>query len=65
MATQLLTVVEVAARLGLRAATVRKMLSRGNLPRVRPTKRAVRVREVDVETLIQRGLQNFPAGSTR
>ena len=65
MATQLLTVVEVADRLGLRVATVRKMLSRGDLPRVRPTKRAVRVRETDVEALILRGLQNFPHGAAK
>ena len=58
MATQLLTVGEVAARLGLRPATIRKMLWRGELPTIRPTtRRAVRVREEDLEALIERGAQ--------
>jgi excisionase family DNA binding protein len=64
MATQLLTVIEVADRLGLKASTVRKMLTRGELPTVKPTsRRAVRIREGDVEALIQRGLENFPHGA--
>jgi excisionase family DNA binding protein len=66
MATQLLTIPEVAARLGLQPATVRRMLSRGVLPRIRPTKRAVRVREQDVESLILNGYRlagtSDPAG---
>jgi excisionase family DNA binding protein len=57
MATQLLTVPQVASRLGLQPATVRRMLQRGVLARVRPTKRAVRVREQDLEALILRGYQ--------
>jgi excisionase family DNA binding protein len=60
MPTQLLRIGEVAARLGLRPATVRKMLTRGVLPRIRPTKRAVRVREIDVEALIRQGRQDPP-----
>jgi len=62
MATQLLTVPQVAARLGLQPATVRRMLQRGDLPRIRPTKRAVRVREQDVESLILNGYR--PAGTS-
>jgi excisionase family DNA binding protein len=56
MATQLLRIGEVAAQLGLKPSTVRKMLARGELLKIRPTKRAVRVREEDVEALILRGI---------
>jgi excisionase family DNA binding protein len=53
--SKLLRVEEVAERLGLKVPTVRLMISRGELPSVRPTKRAVRVREEDVEALIRVG----------
>jgi excisionase family DNA binding protein len=60
MATQLLRIGEVAARLGLQPATVRKMLYRGELPRIKPTKRAVRVREKDLEDFILRARAPLP-----
>lgn len=55
MMTRLLRVPEVAERLGLQPSTVRKMIYLRHLPVVRPTKRAVRVREEDVEALIRVG----------
>ncbi len=55
MASKLLRVEEVAERLGLKVATIRKMIYRREIPVVRPTRRAVRVREVDVEALIRVG----------
>jgi excisionase family DNA binding protein len=56
MATKLLTVEEAGVRLSLAPATIRKMLYRGELPRVRPTKRAVRIPEAAVEELARHGL---------
>ena len=53
---RLLKVEEVAERLGLKAAKVRKMILRRDLPVVHPTKRAVRVREEDIEAIIKLGL---------
>jgi excisionase family DNA binding protein len=55
MATKLLTVEEAGDRLSLAPATIRKMLYRGELPRVRPTKRAVRIPEAAVEALARHG----------
>jgi excisionase family DNA binding protein len=60
MPTQLLTVDEVASRLSLEPCTVRKMIYRGDLPSIRPTKRAVRVSEEALEALILRGTQKPP-----
>ncbi len=57
MTGRLLRVDEVADRLGLRPSTIRKLIYRSELPIVRPTKRAVRVREEDVEALIRMGYQ--------
>jgi len=46
---------EVASRLGLRVATIRKMRADGRLPSVRPTgKRAVRIPSDAVDALMQR-----------
>ena len=53
--SKLLRVPEVADRLGLQPSTVRKLIYLRQLPAVRPTKRAVRVREEDVEALIRVG----------
>lgn len=53
---RLLRVDEVAERLGLKPATVRKMIWRREVPVVRPTKRAVRIREEDVAAIIRLGL---------
>ena len=56
MTQRLLRVEEVADLLGLRTSTVRKMIYLRQIPIVRPTKRAVRVREEDVEAIIRLGL---------
>ncbi len=56
MSQRLLRVEEVADLLGLRTSTVRKMIYLRQIPIVRPTKRAVRVREEDVEAIIRLGL---------
>lgn len=53
-ASKLLRISEAAERLGLKPATIRKMLYRRELPVVRPTKRAVRIKEEDIEVLIKR-----------
>lgn len=55
--TTLLRPEEAAQRLGLKVATIRKLIYLRRLPIVRPTKRAVRIREDDVEALIRRGYQ--------
>ncbi|MBI3989227.1 MAG: helix-turn-helix domain-containing protein [candidate division NC10 bacterium] len=55
--SRLLRVDEVAERLGLKSSTIRKMIFRRELPVVRPTKRAVRVREKDLEALVRFGYQ--------
>jgi excisionase family DNA binding protein len=52
---KLLRVEEVAERLGLKVPTVRLMIAKGDLPSVHPTRRAIRVREEDVEALIRVG----------
>ena len=57
---KLLRVHEAADRLGLMPGTVRKLISRGHIPSVRPTKRAVRIREEDVEALIRVGYRPAP-----
>lgn len=54
--TKLLTVLEVSERLALKPATIRKMMYLRQIPVVRPTKRAVRIREEDVEAIIAGGL---------
>ncbi len=53
--SKLLRVEEVAERLGLKVSTVRLMIYKGELPSVHPTRKAVRVREEDVEALIRVG----------
>jgi excisionase family DNA binding protein len=55
--TKLLRVEEAAERLGLRPATIRKMLFRREIIGVKPTKRAVRIHEEDVEALCRAGYQ--------
>jgi excisionase family DNA binding protein len=55
MTTKLLTVEEAGSRLSLAPATIRKMLYRGELPRVRPTRRSVRIPESAVEALARDG----------
>jgi len=58
---RLLRIDEAAHRLGLKPSTIRKLITRGEIPAVRPTKRAVRVREEDVEALIRVGYRAAPA----
>lgn len=53
-ASKLLRIAEAAERLGLKPATIRKMIYRREIPVVRPTPRAVRIREEDIEALIKR-----------
>ena len=55
---RLLRIDEAAHRLGLKPSTVRKLVSRGQIPVVRPTKRAVRIREEDVDALIRVGYRD-------
>lgn len=52
---RLLRINEAADRLGLQPSTVRKLIRSGEIPSVRPTRRAVRVREEDIEALIRVG----------
>lgn len=52
---RLLRIEEAAQQLGLKPSTVRKLIYLGQIPAVHPTKRAVRVREEDVEALIRVG----------
>ena len=64
MFTQLLTVREAADRLKLQPTTLWRMIWRRELPIVRPTgRRAVRIREADLEALIFAGIQGA-SGST-
>ena len=56
--SKLLRVEQVAERLGLRPPTVRLMISKCHLPSVRPARKAVRVREEDVEALIRAGYRS-------
>lgn len=52
---RLLRIEEAAQQLGLKPSTVRKLIYLRQIPAVHPTKRAVRVREEDVEALIRVG----------
>ena len=61
--TRLLTIPEAAERLALKPSTVRKLIALQQIPAVRPTKRAVRLRESDIELLIRVGYRdNAQAG---
>lgn len=61
---RLISVNEVAARLGLSPITVRRLIHRGTLPHVRPTGRTVRVPEDAVEAIIT-GKAQTPPGCGR
>ena len=56
---RLLRIDEAAERLALKPRTVRKLIRLGKLPAVRPTLRAVRVREDEVEALIRLGYKSL------
>ena len=62
---RLLRVDEVADRLGLKPSTVRKLIYLRQIPAVHPTKRAVRVREEDVEALCRVGYRAGQRGGSR
>ncbi|WP_224249458.1 helix-turn-helix domain-containing protein [Hyalangium gracile] len=55
-AERLLTVREVAERLGVSTATVYGLCERGELPHVRVSN-AIRIRPADVEAFLSRGLR--------
>ena len=52
---KLLTVQQVAERLGLREATVRKLIFQRRIDTVRPSVRAVRVPESAVRKILEQG----------
>ena len=52
---KLLTVTEVAERLGLKEATIRRMILRRGIDTVRPSVRAVRVPESAVRRIWEHG----------
>ena len=57
MREQLLTIKEAAERCALSPATIRKWLYLRKLPSVKLGRRAVRVREGDLEALVRLGLR--------
>jgi len=59
---RLLRIEEAAHRLGLQPGTVRKLIYLGQIPAIHPTKRAVRVREEDIEALIRVGYRAANTG---
>jgi excisionase family DNA binding protein len=62
---KLLRAVEVAEQLGLTTSTVRQMIYRGELPAIRPTRRAVRVPSEAVDAITRlgsKGMQPVVAG---
>ena len=63
--SKLLRVDDVAERLGLQPSTIRKLIYLRQIPSVRPTKRAVRVREEDVEALCRLGYRPKPPEGRR
>jgi excisionase family DNA binding protein len=62
--SRLIRVDEAAARLGVSEITVRRMLSTGQLPCVRPRPRVIRVREDDLEALMRVGYRPVAADQT-
>ena len=53
----LLTVPEVAQRLRLKEATIRKMIFERRIDTVRPSQRSVRIPEMAVKRLLENGFQ--------
>ena len=62
MTEKLLTVSMVAERLCLRESTVRKMILQRRIDVVRPSRRAVRVPEGAVATILKRGFRPAVSG---
>jgi excisionase family DNA binding protein len=62
---KLLRAVEVAEQLGLTTSTVRQMIYRGELPAIRPTRRAVRVPSEAVDAIARLGLEGYAASCRR
>ena len=54
---QLLTVRQVAERLGLKESTIRRMILQRRIDTVRPALRAVRVPESAVQRIVQEGFR--------
>lgn len=54
---RLLTVVEAADKLGLKASTVRRMVLERRIDTIRPSQRAVRIPESAVRTIIKQGFR--------
>ena len=52
---RLLTVTEVAERLGLKEATIRRMILQRRIDTVRPSVRAVRIPESAIKAILERG----------
>lgn len=63
---KLLTVTEVAGRLGLKEATIRRMILQRRIDTVRPSARAVRVPESAVQKILDQGYRPAvpPQGGT-
>ena len=62
---KLLRAVEVAEQLGLTTSTVRQMIYRGELPAIRPTRRAVRVPSDAVDAIVRLGIEGYVATCRR
>ena len=54
---RLLTVAEAALRLGLKPATIRRLIFQRRIETVRPSVRAVRIPESAVRRIIERGFR--------
>jgi excisionase family DNA binding protein len=63
-AERLLTVREVAERLGVCTATVYGLCTRGELPHVRVSN-AIRIRPRDLDAVLARGLRSGASGGSR
>ena len=60
---KLLTVSEVAERLGLKEATIRRMILQRRIDTIRPSVRAVRIPESAIKAILEKGYR--PAVSSQ